>query len=130
MAKTTLTEVRIDAKQYEDHDDCLTAAANDYAEAHDLVGWDLAPRWEDNQRDVIVLTVPAEDFDQDGSERDAALESAFADAIGHDNYQRLLDEKWLPFAGTAHLSMSFEDAVARELKSASEFLEDLNVQRA
>ena len=63
---------------------------------------------------------------RDDSERDATLELAFADAIGHDKYQRLLDEQWLPFAGTAHLSMSLKDAVAREVKAATEFLETLN----
>lgn len=51
-------QVRIPAAQYADHDDCLTAAAQDYAEAHGLQGWDLAPKWEDNQREYIVLTVP------------------------------------------------------------------------
>ena len=64
-------------------------------------------------------------FDDAAAERDAALESAFADAIGHDKYQRLLDESWQPFAGKAHLSMSLEDAVAREVKAANEFLETL-----
>jgi hypothetical protein len=64
-------------------------------------------------------------FDDAAAERDAALESAFADAIGHDKYQRLLDESWQPFAGKAHLSMSLEDAVAREVKAATEFLETL-----
>ena len=52
-------EVRISAARYVDYDDCLAAAADDYAAANDLEGWDLAPRWEDEQRDTIVLTVPA-----------------------------------------------------------------------
>lgn len=51
-------QVKIAAAKYEDQDDCLQAAADDYAKAHGLEGWDLDPKWEDNQRDVIVLTVP------------------------------------------------------------------------
>lgn len=51
-------QVKIAAAKYEDHDDCLQAAANDYAKAHGLQGRDLDPKWEDEQREVIVLTVP------------------------------------------------------------------------
>ena len=50
--------IRIDADTYADHDDCLAAAAADYAAAHDLAGWDLDARWADNQRDTIILTTP------------------------------------------------------------------------
>lgn len=53
-----MATIRIDAKRYEDHDDCLRAAADEYAAAHDLEGWDLEARWEDNQRNAILLTVP------------------------------------------------------------------------
>lgn len=53
-----MSTVRIPARQYEDHDDCLAAAAVDYAREHGLEGWDLAPRWEDNSRETILLTVP------------------------------------------------------------------------
>ena len=55
---TTREPVRIPAKRYEDEDDCLAAAEWDYQRTHDLVGWDLSPRWEDNERDVILLDVP------------------------------------------------------------------------
>lgn len=51
-------EITISARKYEDHDDCLSAAAEDYAAEHDLQGWDLSPRWADNQREAIVLSVP------------------------------------------------------------------------
>ena len=52
-------EIRINAKRYEDSDDCLADAAADYARVHDLDGWDLSPRWADNlNRHEIVLTVP------------------------------------------------------------------------
>jgi hypothetical protein len=57
MAKTiTLT---VDASRYEDEDDCLAAAADDAAETLHLEGWDLNPRWADNQRNEIILDVPA-----------------------------------------------------------------------
>jgi len=55
-------EIRIAAARYADEDDCLTAAADDYAAANDLAGWDLAPRWADEQRDEIILTVPAREW--------------------------------------------------------------------
>jgi hypothetical protein len=43
-----------------DEDDCLTAAAETYIAAHPgLRGWDLAPRFADDTRETIVLTVPA-----------------------------------------------------------------------
>jgi hypothetical protein len=49
--------ITIDAAPFADHDDCLGAAA-DFAAAHGLEGWDLDPRWEDDQRETIVLAVP------------------------------------------------------------------------
>lgn len=53
--------IEISAKQYEDSDDSLTAAAEDYASEHGLDDWQVTAEWlggEDGQRDVIVLTVP------------------------------------------------------------------------
>ncbi len=51
--------IRIESKRYEGEDDCLAAAARDYAAEHNLSGWDLSPRWEDDeQRDVILIDVP------------------------------------------------------------------------
>ncbi len=42
-----------------DQDDCLTAAAERYLADHtDLAGWDLAPRWTDDERETVTLTVP------------------------------------------------------------------------
>lgn len=57
-AKTT---IRLPAKKYEDHDDSLSVAAEEYAAAHSLNGWDLDARWADEQRDEILLTVPVLD---------------------------------------------------------------------
>lgn len=54
------TTIRIPAARYEDCDDCLTAAANDVAEERGLKGWDLSPRWEDDERDTILVDVPEE----------------------------------------------------------------------
>jgi hypothetical protein len=54
------TTIRVEAKLYEDCDDCLIAAADDVAEERGLVGYDLNPRWEDNERDVILIDVPTE----------------------------------------------------------------------
>jgi len=50
--------LRIDAKRYEDCSDCLTAAAQDVADERGLAGWDLSPRWEDDERDFILIDVP------------------------------------------------------------------------
>lgn len=51
--------ITINASKYADHDDCLSAAADDYADEHGLEGWDLEPRWGDDNRETILLTVPA-----------------------------------------------------------------------
>ena len=75
---------------------------------------------------VPVIGVLETVFDDAATERDAALEAAFVDAIGHDKYQRLLDEQWLPFEGAAHLALPLADAVAREVKDATEFLQSLD----
>ena len=54
--------VLIPAASYADADDSLQAAADAYAAAHGLVGWDLSPRWEhgsqDSARETIVLNIP------------------------------------------------------------------------
>ena len=57
MAKHATIE--ISAKRYEDEDDCLLAAADDYISEHpEAEGYDLSPRWQDEERDVILLDVP------------------------------------------------------------------------
>ena len=55
---TTYT-IHVYARRYEDHDDCLSAAAADVAHARGLAGWDLSPRWADDQRETILLDIPA-----------------------------------------------------------------------
>lgn len=54
-----MTTIMVDARRYEDQDDCLAAAAHDVATQYDVAGWDLAPRWADDSRARIVLHLPA-----------------------------------------------------------------------
>lgn len=56
---------------------------------------------------------------------DEEYETAFADAIGSDQYQRLLNEQWLPFPSEDHKRLPFAEAVTREVKRAKEFLDGL-----
>lgn len=53
-----MATLRLSARGYEDSDDCLAAAAADVADNRGLEGWDLEPRWEDDERDHILVTVP------------------------------------------------------------------------
>ena len=53
---------------------------------------------------------------------DENYETAFAQAIGADQYQRLLNEQWLPFQGESHKRLPFPEAVLREVARAQEFL--------
>lgn len=51
-------EVRVRANP--DEDDCLAAAEAAYIAARPkLRGWDLSPRWGEDARETVVLTVPA-----------------------------------------------------------------------
>lgn len=55
-----MATIRINAKRYEDEDDCLAAAAAEMVLKRPyLQGWDLRARWESEQRDAILLDVPA-----------------------------------------------------------------------
>lgn len=57
------TTIEISARDYEDCDDCLEAAAADYISEHpEAAGYDLNPRWvggDEGERDYIALDVPA-----------------------------------------------------------------------
>jgi hypothetical protein len=54
----TETEIIVSSKGYEDEDDCLSAAARDYAEKHGLEIWQVEARWADDaNREEIVITV-------------------------------------------------------------------------
>lgn len=55
-AKETTVTVRANP----DADDCLAHAVETYIAKHpELKGWELAPRWADDARESVVLTVPA-----------------------------------------------------------------------
>lgn len=54
-----MTTIRIAASRYEDAEDCLSAAAADVASARDLAGYEFGARWEDDERDTILLDIPA-----------------------------------------------------------------------
>lgn len=50
--------IRVPAARYEDYDDCLTAAAHDAADEYGIHGYDMDPRWADDDRDEILLDIP------------------------------------------------------------------------
>lgn len=55
MAKS----IEITVSANEGADDCLAEAAEAYISEHPaLEGYDLAPRWADDDRESVVLTVP------------------------------------------------------------------------
>ena len=54
-------DITVPSKKYEDHDDSLTAAAQDYARQHGLETWRVDARWTDGQRETITLNVPSAD---------------------------------------------------------------------
>ena len=55
----TYTTLTIPAAQYADADDCLAAAAADVAQEHGVpAGYDMSPRWADDDRDEILVDVP------------------------------------------------------------------------
>ncbi len=57
MSNQTKT-ILVDAKQYEDADDCLQAATLGYLFANKSVEpWQVEAKWTDNQRDTITLTI-------------------------------------------------------------------------
>jgi hypothetical protein len=56
---TKTVTVAIPAERYEHVDDCLGAAAADAKALLGLDAWNLRPRWADEQRECILLDVPA-----------------------------------------------------------------------
>jgi hypothetical protein len=54
-----IRSVEITVPANADADDCLSDAAEAYiAENRSLRGWDLAPRWTDETRETVTLSVP------------------------------------------------------------------------
>ncbi len=58
IINTAHQTLRIDARRYADYDDRLAAAAADAAREYGCPGYDLSPRWDDEQRDTILVDVP------------------------------------------------------------------------
>jgi hypothetical protein len=59
---TAMREITVPANP--DLDDCLTGAAEAYVADHpEARGWDLSPRWTDDERETVTLTVPVLDSD-------------------------------------------------------------------
>jgi hypothetical protein len=55
----TSMSVELTVRANPDEDDCLAAAAAEYISEHqELHGWDLDPRWGDDDRETVILTVP------------------------------------------------------------------------
>lgn len=71
--RITLT---LPARRYADCDDCLTAAADHMAYLYHLPGWDLEPRWANDDRDAILVTVPAWAILEKGEELPSANEDS------------------------------------------------------
>lgn len=56
-----VTEIKVNSKAYEDNDDPLSAAAQDYAEEHGIERCLVESRWADDaNREEIVITIPAD----------------------------------------------------------------------
>lgn len=56
---THYTQIQVSAAPYEDLEDCLTAAAEDYADEHGLPRYQVtAAGWASEERNEITLDVP------------------------------------------------------------------------
>lgn len=54
-----MATIAIPARILEDHDDCLAAACDHVRESlPDVDGWDLAPRWDSDERAAVIVDVP------------------------------------------------------------------------
>lgn len=61
-----MEQIKITVPANADADDCLRAAVDAYIAEHpEAAGWDLLPRWADEDREEIVLTVPVETEDDE-----------------------------------------------------------------
>ncbi len=55
----TMSQTTVTVPANPDLDDCLAGAAEAYIAEHpELEGWDLDPRWSDETRESVTLTVP------------------------------------------------------------------------
>lgn len=53
--------ISVPSAEYEDFDDCLEAAADAERKRRGLDGYALGARWEDDERDYILLDIPIEE---------------------------------------------------------------------
>lgn len=52
------TEIEVDAKRFENEDNCLAAAEAAWMAEHGSEGWtSVEARWTDNNRDTITLSL-------------------------------------------------------------------------
>lgn len=52
------TRFTVDADMYDDEDDMLTAAAEDFADDADLEEWEVTAEWDGDDRERILITCP------------------------------------------------------------------------
>ena len=52
--------IKLDGKPYHHFDDPLAVSTRDLARELILWGVDLSPRWEDDQRETILLDIPVQ----------------------------------------------------------------------
>jgi len=53
----TVRTITLPAKRFEDFDDCLSAAEDHVASLFGLEYWQVSARWEDTQRDKIIVEI-------------------------------------------------------------------------
>lgn len=128
----TMQRVTISVAADADQDDCLTAAAQEWLDAHpglDYEPADLSPRWEDDRnRETVLLDVPSDAWARDmrdrmRGERDSG---ALAEEIagismractpddGCDGWVGRIDRAALPAATTKLTAAGYEVSISRD----------------
>jgi hypothetical protein len=60
-----MKHVEITVRANPDLDDCLAGAAKEYVEEYpQLRGYDLSPRWTDETRETVTLSIPSYHYEQ------------------------------------------------------------------
>lgn len=57
--------IQVNAKDFADYDDCLQAAADEYADTFELEAWEVTASWEDDNRDIIRIELPDSCWDEE-----------------------------------------------------------------
>ena len=55
---------QVNAKDFENYDDCLQAAVDEYAATFELETWEVKASWEDDNRDIIKVELPDSCWDE------------------------------------------------------------------